>query len=161
MYTHTAEGQILLWNRRPGACSGAAIFPEFTFPTPRRFNDGGRLLVPQAGLERCRLRCLDAATGDLLWEAPFAGSPSWKRQQPPVVWSNLVVYMFGTGRYGPAAPDLPGEKKMPWLFEHQNNPSFPSQHQRSCALTSSRQAKKPGAGTFPRLVQEAMRLASV
>jgi outer membrane protein assembly factor BamB len=109
----------LLWRRYfPGV--------HISYTSPLYY--GGRLLVPQAGLERCRLRCLDAATGDLLWEAPFAGSPSWNRQQPPVVWSNLVVYMFGTGRYGPAAPDLPGEKNMPWLFEHQNNPSFPSQH---------------------------------
>jgi outer membrane protein assembly factor BamB len=128
MYTHTAEGQIFAVEQETGRLLWRRYFPgvHISYTSPLYY--GGRLLVPQAGLERCRLRCLDAATGDLLWEAPFAGSPSWNRQQPPVVWSNLVVYMFGTGRYGPAAPDLPGEKNMPWLFEHQNNPSFPSQH---------------------------------
>ena len=29
-----------------------------------------RLLVPQTGLEECRLHCLDAATGELLCGAP-------------------------------------------------------------------------------------------
>jgi len=84
-----------------------------------------RLLVPQAGLKTCTLRCLDAATGDLAWEAPFAGSPSWNRQQSPLVIGNLAFYMFGTGRYGPEVPET---AKLPWLFEHQNVPGFPASH---------------------------------
>ena len=123
MYTHTAEGQIfaveqetgrLLWRRYwPG------VYVSYTAPLYYK----GRLLVPQAGLEKCRLRCLDAATGDLLWEAPFAGSPSWNRQLPPIVCNHLVIYPFGTGKY---APKGTGET-MTWLFGH-GNISFPASH---------------------------------
>jgi len=115
MYTHTAEGQIfaveqetgrLLWRRySPG------VHVSYTSPIYHE----GRLLVPQAGLQRCRLRCLDAATGKLLWEAPFSGSPSWNRQLPPIPYKNLVIYQFSSGRYTPET----------WLFEHQSTFGFP------------------------------------
>jgi outer membrane protein assembly factor BamB len=75
------------------------------------------LYVPQAGLKKCRLRCLDAATGRLLWEAPFAGSPSWNRQLPPIVHKNRVFYQFSTGKYTPEE----------WLFEHQSTFGFPKE----------------------------------
>jgi hypothetical protein len=84
-----------------------------------------RLLVPQAGLDRCQLRCLNAATGELLWEAPFSGSPSWNRQLPPVVFKNVAIYAFGTGKYG---PEVAKEERMEWLFEHQNVTGFPKSH---------------------------------
>ncbi len=106
MYTHTAEGQIsaveqetgrLLWRRySPGV--------HICYTSPLYHKE--RLLVPQAGLANCRLRCLDAATGNQLWEAPFAGSPSWNRQLPPIVYQNMAIYMFGTGKYGKYAPCL-------------------------------------------------------
>ncbi len=127
MYTHTAEGQIFAVEQETGRLLWREYFPgvHICYTSPLYYNE--RLLVPQAGLERCRLRCLNAATGKLMWEAPFAGSPSWNRQLPPVVNENLAIYMFGTGRYGEYAPNEPGEQ-LEWLFEHQNNPSFPQSH---------------------------------
>jgi len=82
------------------------------------------------------MRCLDAATGELLWEAPFTGSPSWSRQQPPIIYENLAIYNFGTGKYAPqgtekayvhkgtpiAAPD--GAEIMSWIYSH-DNPYYP------------------------------------
>jgi outer membrane protein assembly factor BamB len=135
MYTHTAEGQILAVEQETGRLLWRRYFPgvHICYTSAVYYNE--RLLVPQAGLAKCRLRCLDAATGDLLWEAPFAGSPSWNRQLPPIVYKRdpakrepeLVIYMFGTGRYGQYAPKASGES-IEWLFEHQDNPSFPASH---------------------------------
>ncbi|MHB1034173.1 MAG: outer membrane protein assembly factor BamB family protein [Pirellulales bacterium] len=137
LYTHTAEGQIfaveqetgrLLWRR---FWSGVHV----SFTAPLYYQE--RLLVPQAGLEKSRLRCLDAATGELIWEAPFTGSPSWSRQQPPVVHKNLAIYMFGTGKYVPKGSGLyvmrmNTAEKLPektdgtvsWLYSH-DNPFYP------------------------------------
>ncbi len=116
MYTHTAEGQVfaveqetgrLLWRRHsPGV--------HVSFTAPVYHNE--RLFLPQAGIEQCRLRCLDAATGAQIWEAPFTGSPSWNRQLPPIIHKNLVIYQFSTGRYTPKS----------WLFEHQSTFGFPA-----------------------------------
>ncbi|KPJ69382.1 MAG: hypothetical protein AMS14_11605, partial [Planctomycetes bacterium DG_20] len=118
MYTHTAEGQIFAVEQETGRLLWRRYFPgvhvSFTGPIYR----DGRLWVPQAGLRACRLRCLDAATGDLLWEAPFSGSPSWNRQLPPIVYKDLVIYPFGTGTYTPRT----------WLFEHQSTFAFPADH---------------------------------
>jgi len=118
VYTHTAEGQIFAVEQETGRLLWRRYFPgvhvSYTSPV---YHDG-RLLVPQAGLETCRLRCLDAATGRLLWEAPFSGSPSWNRQQPPIVHDGLVVYQFGTGTYTAKT----------WLFEHQSTFGFPKDH---------------------------------
>ena len=108
----------MLWRRYfPGV--------HICYTSPLYFKE--RLLVPQAGLAKCRIRCLDAATGELLWEAPFTGSPSWNRQLPPIVHKNHAIYMFGTGRYGKYAPKEDATK-LEWLFEHQNIPSFPQSH---------------------------------
>jgi outer membrane protein assembly factor BamB len=87
---------------------------------------GGRLLVPQAGRSGGRLRCLDAATGDLQWEAPISGSPSWSRQLAPIVHENVAIYMFGTGRYD---DDVPDDEKVKWLWSHGNVTSYPVSHQ--------------------------------
>jgi len=127
MYTHTAEGQIFAVEQTTGRLLWRVYFPgvhiSYTSPLYRQ----GKVLVPQAGFKRCRLRCLSAETGRLIWEAPFAGSPSWNRQVPPVVYGDLAFYAFSTGRYGPFAPEDPDEK-IPWLFEHQDNPRFPQSH---------------------------------
>jgi len=128
MYTHTAEGQIFAVEQETGRLLWREYFPGVHICYTSPLYVKGRLLVPQAGLEKCRLRCLDAATGKLLWEAPFAGSPSWNRQLPPIVHKNLAIYMFGTGRYGKYTPEETGEKKINWLFEHQDNPNFPRSH---------------------------------
>jgi len=127
IYTHTAEGQIFAVEQETGRLLWRRYFPgvHICYTSPLYFKE--RLLVPQAGLAKCRIRCLEAATGELLWEAPFAGSPSWNRQLPPIVCKNLAIYMFGTGKYGEYAPQE-NAQKIEWLFEHQNIPSFPQSH---------------------------------
>lgn len=116
LYTHTAEGQVFAVEQETGRLLWRQYFPgvHVSYTSPLYWE--GRLYVPQAGLEKCRLRCLDAATGKLLWEAPFSGSPSWNRQLPPIVYKNLVIYPFSTGRYTPQT----------WLFEHQSTFGFPA-----------------------------------
>jgi hypothetical protein len=124
MYTHTAEGQVFAVEQETGRLLWRRFFPgaHISYTSPLYYE--GRLLVPQAGMKKCRLRCLGAATGELVWEAPFAGSPSWNRQLPPVVHEGKAIYMFGTGRYDSTDP----AEKMEWLFEHQNIPRFPRSH---------------------------------
>lgn len=134
MYTHTAEGQIiaveqesgrLLWRRySPG------VYLSFTSPLYHK----ERLLVPQAGIKKSLLRCLDAATGKLLWEAPFTGSPSWSRQFPPVLHDNLVIYASGSGQYAPSGSEkafawrniteAKEREVMSFIYSH-NNPFYP------------------------------------
>ncbi|MHC4178355.1 MAG: outer membrane protein assembly factor BamB family protein [Planctomycetota bacterium] len=115
MYTHTAEGQIFAVEQETGRLLWRRYFPGVHVSYTSPIYHQGRLLVPQAGLRKCRLRCLDAATGRLLWEAPFSGSPSWNRQLPPIVYKNLVIYQFSSGKYTPKT----------WLFEHQSTFGFP------------------------------------
>ncbi|NOX55143.1 MAG: PQQ-binding-like beta-propeller repeat protein [Planctomycetes bacterium] len=114
LYTHTAEGQIIAVEQETGRLLWRRYFPgvHISYTSPLYYK--GRLLVPQAGLRQCWLRCLDAATGRLIWQAPFSGSPSWNRQQPPIVHDRLVFYAFSTGKY---APDRDGQR-MQWLFGH-------------------------------------------
>jgi outer membrane protein assembly factor BamB len=123
MYTHTAEGQIFAVEQETGRLLWRHYFPgvHICYTAPLYHQE--RILVPQAGLKKCYLRCLNAATGKLLWEAPFAGSPSWNRQLPPVVYKNMAFYMFGTGDYSQQAKD-----RVQWLFGHQDNPHFPQSH---------------------------------
>lgn len=125
VYTHTAEGQIFAVEQETGRLLWRRYFPgvHICYTTPLYYQE--RLLVPQAGLQDCRLRCLDAATGELLWEAPFSGSPSWNRQLPPVICRDLAIYAFSTGRYG---PEVPAAERLEWLFEHQNVTGFPQSH---------------------------------
>ena len=124
MYTHTAEGIVSAVEQETGRLLWRRYFPgvHISYTTPLYYRE--RLLVPQAGLKRCRLRCLDAATGKLLWEAPFGGSPSWNRQQPPVVHGKLAIYMFSTGTYAPGRT----AERVGWLFGHQDVRSFPADH---------------------------------
>lgn len=116
MYTHTAEGQVFAVEQETGRLLWRRYFPgvHVSYTSPLYYQ--GRLLVPQAGLKECWLRCLDAASGKLLWQAPFSGSPSWNRQLPPIVWGNLAIYQFSSGRYTPQS----------WLFEHQSTFGFPA-----------------------------------
>ncbi|MGI6415480.1 MAG: PQQ-binding-like beta-propeller repeat protein [Thermoguttaceae bacterium] len=125
MYTHTAEGQVFAVEQATGRQLWRRYFPgvHICYTTPLYHQE--RVLVAQAGRTVCRLRCLDAATGELLWEAPFAGSPSWGRQLPPVVYRNLAIYMFGTGRYD---DDTPAEEKVRWLWDHGGVNSYPPSH---------------------------------
>lgn len=126
MYTHTAEGKIFAVEQETGRLLWRRFFPGVHNSYTSALYHKGQLFVPQAGFDDCQLRCLDAETGALIWEAPFSGSPSWNRQLPPVVWNDLVIYMFGTGKYAHRAPE---GQSIPWLFEHQNNARFPQSHE--------------------------------
>jgi len=114
MYTHTAEGQVFAVEQETGRLLWRTAYPGVHVSYTAPLHHEGRLYIPQAGLEKCRLRCLDAATGRLIWEAPFSGSPSWNRQQSPIISGDLVIYLFSTGRYTPER----------WLFEHQSTFGF-------------------------------------
>ena len=136
LYTHTAEGQIMAVEQETGRLLWRKWFPHvyLSFTSPLYQNE--RLLLPQAGMKQSLLRCFDAATGKLLWEAPFTGSPSWSRQGPPVVYKNAVIYGFGTGRYaaqgtakpfifsGKPVPSADGAEVMSWIYTH-DNPYYP------------------------------------
>lgn len=121
IYTHTAEGQIFAVEQESGRLLWKRYFPgvHISYTSPLYFKE--RLLVPQAGLKECRLRCLDAATGKLLWEAPFTGSPGWTRQMPPVIYKNLAVYSFSTGKYG-------GSDSIAWLKAAGGLRNYPADH---------------------------------
>ncbi len=118
LYTHTAEGQVFAVEQQTGRQLWQRYSPGVHISYTSPLYHKGRVIIPQAGLEQSWLRCLDAATGDLQWEAPIAGSPSWNRQHPPIVHRDLVIYMYGTGRYLPKR----------WLFGHQKVDSFPADH---------------------------------
>ncbi len=119
LYTHTAEGQIFAVEQETGRQLWQHYFPGTHISYTSLSYHDGRIFVPQAGLDRSWLRCLDAETGELCWETPIAGSPSWNRQLPPIIHGNLVIYMYGTGKY------LPNR----WLFGHQKVDNFPDDHQ--------------------------------
>jgi len=136
MYTHTAEGQIFAVEQETGRLLWRKFWPgvHISFTSPLYYKE--RLLVPQAGMKESRMRCLDAATGKLLWEAPFTGSPSWSRQQPPILYQNLAIYVFGTGKYAPQGTEkayvhkgtpiaaAEGVEIMSWIYSH-DNPYYP------------------------------------
>jgi outer membrane protein assembly factor BamB len=136
MYTHTAEGQIFAVEQETGRLLWRQYWPgvHASFTGPLYYRE--RLLVPQAGLRQSLMRCLNAATGELLWEAPFTGSPSWSRQQPPVIHKNLAIYSYGSGKYAPQGTEKAyvhkgepvkaegGAEIMSWIYGH-NNPYYP------------------------------------
>ena len=135
LYMHTAEGQVMaveqdtgrmLWRRH-----APNVYLSFTSPL---YVDG-KLIVPQAGMKQSLMRCLDAATGELLWEAPFTGSPSWSRQFPPVVHGNVAIYASGSGDYeaqgtekaftfGGKPVDRNGREVSSWIYSN-DNPYYP------------------------------------
>jgi outer membrane protein assembly factor BamB len=136
MYTHTAEGQVIAVEQDTGRLLWRRYWPDvylsFTSPLYVR----GKLLVPQAGIKGSLMRCLDAATGKLLWEAPFTGSPSWSRQFPPVVHGNVAIYASGSGQYAAQGSEKPftfkgtpqttpdGREVMSWIYSN-DNPYYP------------------------------------
>lgn len=136
LYTHTAEGQIIACEQDTGRLLWRRHWSDvyLSFTSPLYIN--GKLLVPQAGIKQSLMRCLDAATGNLLWEAPFTGSPSWSRQFPPVVQGNIAIYASGSGEYAYqgtekpytfkgtplAAPD--GREIMAFIYSN-DNPYYP------------------------------------
>jgi outer membrane protein assembly factor BamB len=130
------KGRSSRWSRIPAGCSGGGTRPDvyLSFTSPLYVD--GKLLVPQAGMRQSMVRCLDAATGELLWEAPFTGSPSWSRQFPPLVHGNVAIYASGSGEYAAAgkrkavhlrgdpepAPD--GREVMSFIYSN-DNPYYP------------------------------------
>lgn len=136
MYTHTAEGQIIAVEQDTGRLLWRRYWPDvyLSFTSPLYVN--GKLIVPQAGIKQSRMRCLDAATGKLLWEADFTGSPSWSRQFPPIVHGNLAIYASGSGTYayqgterpftfkGTPEPSRDGREVMAWIYSN-DNPYYP------------------------------------
>ncbi len=135
LYTHTAEGQIIAVEQDTGRLLWRRYWPDvyLSFTSPLYID--GKLIVPQAGIKRSVMRCLDAATGKLLWEAPFTGSPSWSRQFPPVVHGNVAIYASGSGKYAPQGTEKPftfggtpvdaaGREVMSWIYSN-DNPYYP------------------------------------
>lgn len=136
LYTHTAEGQIIAYEQDTGRQLWRRHWPDvyLSFTSPLYYE--GKLLVPQAGIKRSVMRCLDAATGKLLWEAPFTGSPSWSRQFPPVVHGNVAIYASGSGEYayqgtekpytfkGNPEPSPDGREVMAFIYSN-DNPYYP------------------------------------
>ncbi|TXT22051.1 MAG: Pyrrolo-quinoline quinone [Planctomycetota bacterium] len=136
VYSHTAEGQIIAVEQDTGRLLWRRHWPDvyLSFTSPLYVN--GKLLIPQAGIKRSLMRCLDAATGKLLWEAPFTGSPSWSRQFPPLVHGNVAIYASGSGSYAPQGTEKPftfkgtpaaardNEEVMSWIYSN-DNPYYP------------------------------------
>ncbi len=135
LYTHTAEGQVIACEEDTGRILWRRYWPDvyLSFTSPLYIN--GKLLVPQAGLKKSRMRCLDAATGKLLWEKPFTGTPNWSRQFPPVVEGNIAIYASGDGEYAPQGSEKPwtfggtpedfgGREVMSWIYSN-DNPYYP------------------------------------
>ncbi len=138
MYVHTAEGQVIAYEQDTGRLLWRRYWPDVYLSFISPLYHKGKLLVPQAGIKRSMVRCLDAATGKLLWEAPFTGSPSWSRQFPPVVHGNVAIYASGSGRYaaqgseryftfGGTPVDHDGKEVMSWIYSN-NNPYYPKDH---------------------------------
>lgn len=139
LYTHTAEGQIIAVEQDTGRLLWRRHWPDvyLSFTSPLYID--GRLLVPQAGIKRSLMRCLDAETGELIWEAPFTGTPGWSRQFPPVVEGNIAIYASGSGSYaaqgsekyftfrGDPVPTEDGSERMSWIYSN-DNPYYPKDH---------------------------------
>jgi len=135
LYTHTAEGQIIAVEQDTGRLLWRRHWPDVYLSFTSPLYVSGKLLVPQAGIKRSLIRCLDAATGELLWEAPFTGSPSWSRQFPPVVHGNVAIYASGSGQYaaqgtekaftfGGTPVEANGREVMSWIYSN-DNPYYP------------------------------------
>jgi len=138
LYMHTAEGQVLAVEQDTGRLLWRRYWPDvyLSFTSPLYINE--KLIVPQGGIKKSRMRCLDAATGELQWEAPFTGSPSWSRQFPPVVHGNVAIYASGSGEYAAQGTEKPfvfkgepvkrGDKEvMSWIYSN-DNPYYPKNH---------------------------------
>lgn len=138
LYMHTAEGQIIAVEQDTGRLLWRRYWPDvyLSFTSPLYFD--GKLIVPQGGIKRSRVRCLDAATGKLLWDVPFTGSPSWSRQFPPIVHKNVVIYASGSGEYAAQGTEKPfifrgdpvereGREVMSWIYSN-DNPFYPNDH---------------------------------
>lgn len=139
MYLHTAEGQVMAVEQDSGRLLWRRYWPHvyLSFTSPLYHNE--KLLIPQGGIRQSRVRCLDAKNGQLLWEAPFTGSPGWSRQFPPVVHGNVAIYASGSGEYAAQGseaafvfkdepqPAEGGREVMSWIFSNAT-PYSPKDH---------------------------------
>lgn len=138
LYMHTAEGQVIAVEQDTGRLLWRRYWPDvyLSFTSPLYYRE--MLIVPQAGIKRSRVRCLDAATGRLLWDVPFTGSPSWSRQFPPLVHDDVVIYASGSGEYAAQGTEKPfifrgqpmergGREVMSWIYSN-DNPFYPQDH---------------------------------
>ncbi|MBG87407.1 MAG: hypothetical protein CMO80_10960 [Verrucomicrobiales bacterium] len=139
MYMHTAEGQVIAVEQDTGRLLWRRHWPHvyLSFTSPLYHKE--KLLIPQGGIKQSRVRCLDAKSGKLLWEAPFTGSPGWSRQFPPVVHGDVAIYASGSGEYaaqgsekafvfgGTPAPTKDGREVMSWIFANAT-PYTPKNH---------------------------------
>ncbi len=136
VYLHTAEGQILALEQDTGRLLWRHYSPDVYLSFTSPLYHDGKLIVPQAGIKKSVMRCLDAATGKLQWQARFTGSPSWSRQFPPVVSGNLAIYASGSGEYAYQGTEKPftfkgkpvksedGREVMSWIYSN-DNPYYP------------------------------------
>jgi outer membrane protein assembly factor BamB len=136
MYLHTAEGQVLAVEQDTGRLLWRRYWPDVYLSFTSPLYHHGKLIVPQAGLKQSVMRCLDAATGKLTWQANFTGSPSWSRQFPPLVHGNLAIYASGSGEYTYQGTEKPftfkgtpekaadGREVMSWIYSN-DNPYYP------------------------------------
>jgi outer membrane protein assembly factor BamB len=138
LYMHTAEGQIIAVEQDTGRLLWRRHWPDvyLSFTSPLYIQE--KLIVPQAGMKQSQMRCLNAATGELIWEAPFTGSPSWSRQFPPVVHGDVAIYASGSGDYEAQGTEKPftfkgqpvdreGREVMSWIYSN-DNPYYPKDH---------------------------------
>ena len=138
LYMHTAEGQIMAVEQDTGRLLWRRHWPDvyLSFTSPLYIDE--KIIVPQAGMKQSQMRCLNAATGELIWEAPFTGSPSWSRQFPPVVHGNVAIYASGSGEYEAQGTEKPftfkgqpvdrdGREVMSWIYSN-DNPYYPKDH---------------------------------
>ncbi len=139
LYTHTAEGQVIAVEQDTGRLLWRRHWPHvyLSFTSPLYFDE--KLIVPQGGLKQSLMRCLDARTGELLWEAPFTGSPGWSRQFPPVVHDGVAMYASGSGEYaaqgsekaftfkGDPKPTGDGREVNSWIYAN-TIPYYPKDH---------------------------------
>lgn len=128
MYMHTAEGQIIAVEQDTGRLLWRRHWPHVYLSFTSPLYTDGKLLIPQGGIRQSLVRCLDAETGEMLWEAPFTGSPGWSRQFPPVVHGNVAIYASGSGEYaaqgsekafvfkGTPAATEDGREVSSWIF---------------------------------------------
>ena len=135
-------------SRRPAGCSGGGISPASTsrYTTPLYYHE--RLLVPQAGLDACRLRCLDAATGKLALGGALL---RLAKLEPPAAAGGLQEPGDLHVQHGQVRPRRAGRaRRCDWLFGHQNVPGFPASHRpllRAYDLADGQ--AKSGPGIFP------------
>jgi hypothetical protein len=71
MYTHTAEGQIIAVEQDTGRLLWRRHWPDVYLSFTSPLYHDGKLLIPQAGIKRSMMRCLDAATGEAALGGPL------------------------------------------------------------------------------------------